>query len=150
YTDALFLRVRSLTAPALIIGASLMLSACHPAPPANPPPAPVVALPVRALGAGQARGDLHYPVEVAARYTNVMAFRVPGQIIERRVRLGDTVHRGDVIARLDSIDAEKQQSAARAALDAAEHRLVFARQTLERDKAQQAQNLIAANQLEQT
>jgi multidrug efflux system membrane fusion protein len=93
---------------------------------------------------------MHYPVEVAARYANVMAFRVAGQIIERKARLGDLVHRGEVLARLDSIDAEKQLAIARAALDAAEQRLVFARQTLDRDRAQQAQNLIAANQLEQS
>jgi multidrug efflux system membrane fusion protein len=93
---------------------------------------------------------MHYPVEVAARYANVMAFRVAGQITERKARLGDVVRRGEVLARLDSIDAEKQLAVARAALDAADQRLVFARQTLERDRAQRAQNLIAANQLEQS
>ncbi len=93
---------------------------------------------------------MRYPVEVAARYATVMSFRVAGQIIEREVRLGDVVHRGALIARLDPVDAEKQFAAARAALDAADHRLLFARQTLDRDRAQQAQNLIAANQLEQS
>ncbi len=91
-----------------------------------------------------------YTIEAAARYSNVMSFRVAGQILERKVRLGDTVHRGDVVARLDSSDAVKQAGAARAALDAAEHRLEFARRQLERDKAQHDQNLIAANQYEQT
>src|SRR3984893_211835 len=79
-----------------------------------------------------------------------MSCRVAGKVLERKVRRGDTVHRGEVVARLDPIDAEKQAAAARAALDAAEHRLVFARQQLDRDKAQSAQNLIAANQFEQT
>jgi RND family efflux transporter MFP subunit len=143
------LRVRRFNAVGLV-GAALSLVACHPAPPATAPPAPVVAVTVHALSPTEARGDLHYPVEVAARYTTVMAFRVAGQIIERKVRLGDVVHRGDVIARLDAIDAQKQLAAAGAALDAAEHRLVFARQTVDRDRAQQAQNLIAANQLEQS
>jgi RND family efflux transporter MFP subunit len=110
----------------------------------------VVAVPVHALGGSRATQAVHYPVEVAARYANAMAFRVSGQIIERKVRLGDVVHRGEILARLDATDAEKQLAGARAALDAAEHRLVFARQTLERDRAQQAQNLIAANQLEQS
>ena len=149
YTDELFLRARQSSVPALWC-AVLFLSACHRQPPPIPPFATVVALPVHAQGAGYAGGELHYPVEVAARYGNVMAFRVAGQIIERNVRLGDVVHRGEVVARLDPVDAEKQLAVARAALDAAEHRLVFARQTLERDKAQQAQNLIAANQLEQS
>ncbi len=66
------------------------------------------------------------------------------------MRLGDAVRRGDVLARLDSIDAEKQVAAASAALTAAEHRLAFATQQLERDRAQQAQNLIATSQLEQS
>jgi multidrug efflux system membrane fusion protein len=130
--------------------AVLLLGACHRQPPPSPPPVTVVALPVHALRSSDAVGNVHYPVEVAARYANVMAFRVAGQIIERQVRLGDVVHRGDVVARLDPIDAQKQLAVARAALDAAEHRLVFARQTLDRDQAQQAQNLIAANQLEQS
>src|SRR5262249_6572778 len=79
-----------------------------------------------------------------------MSFRVPGKLIERRVRLGDTVRKGQVLARLDDIDAQKQAASAQAALDAAEHRLTYARQQLERDQAQAAHNLIATNQLEQT
>ncbi len=130
--------------------ALLIMSACHREPPPGADPASVVALPVQASDGGTGTTDLHYPVEVAARYATVMAFRVAGQIIERTVRLGDVVHRGEVVARLDPVDAQKQLAAARAALDAAEHRLVFARQTLDRDHAQQAQNLIAANQLEQS
>jgi len=55
-----------------------------------------------------------------------------------------------VIARLDAADAQKQAASALAALDAAEHRLVFTKQQLDRDQAQFAQNLVAANQLEQT
>src|ERR1700761_8793418 len=122
YTDAIFLRDRRL-AFAMALSAVLLLAACHQVPPPSPAPAPVVALPVHAQGGGTVAGDLHYPIEVAARYTTVMAFRVAGQIIERKVRLGDVVHRGEVIAHLDPIDAEKQLAGARAALDAAEHRL---------------------------
>jgi membrane fusion protein, multidrug efflux system len=134
----------------LLLGAALLVSACHrPAPPAAPL-AVVVALPVHPLSGTDGGGSLQYPVDAAARYSNVMSFRVAGKVLERKVRLGDTVHRGEVVARLDPVDAEKQAAAARAALDAAEHRLVFARQQLDRDKAQFAQNLIAANQFEQT
>jgi RND family efflux transporter MFP subunit len=93
---------------------------------------------------------LHYAAEIAPRYSNVMAFRVGGQIIERTVRLGDRVHRGQVVARLDPADALKRSHASEAALAAAEHRLLFARQQLERDQAQFAQGLIATAQLEQT
>ena len=149
YTDALFMSARRGSRPAIAMSV-LLLAACHRQPPPAPPPAPVVALPVHAAGGRDAPGGMHYPVEVASRYATVMAFRVAGQIIDRTVRLGDVVHRGEVLARLDPVDAEKQLAVARAALDAAEQRLVFARQTLDRDKAQQAQNLISTNQLEQS
>jgi RND family efflux transporter MFP subunit len=100
--------------------------------------------------AGSGGDPVRYPVEVAARYSNVMSFRVPGKLIERTVRLGDRVKQGQVLARLDPVDAQKQAASARAALEAAEHRLLFARQQLDRDEAQAHQNLIAANQLEQS
>jgi multidrug efflux system membrane fusion protein len=129
--------------------AAVLLSACQRHVPPSPPAARVVALEVHPLAAGDRSGP-RYPVEVAARYSNVMSFRVAGQVAERKVRLGDRVHRGEIVARLDPIDAAKQAAAARAALDAAEHRLQFARQQLDRDKAQLKQNLIAANQFEQT
>jgi RND family efflux transporter MFP subunit len=110
----------------------------------------VVALPVHAYAGADGGQSVRYPIEAAARYANVMSFRVAGKVVERTVRLGDVVRRGTVVARLDAADAEKQAAAARAALDAAEHRLTFAQQTLDRDTAQFAQALIAENALEQT
>jgi membrane fusion protein, multidrug efflux system len=133
-----------------VVIATLSVAACSGGTGATPPPTLVVALPVHpGLGAA-ASAVTRYPVEVAARYSNIMSFRVPGKLIERRVRIGDTVKKGEVVARLDPIDAQKQLASARAALEAAAHRLVFARQQLDRDSAQATQNLIAANQLEQS
>lgn len=137
------------TMPAAVVAASA-LAACHGQAPAAAPAAVVVALPVHSHSAAGAGEGIRYPVEAAARYSNAMSFRVAGKLIERDVRLGDSVRRGQIVARLDQIDAEKQAGSARAALDAAEHRLAFAKQQLDRDQAQSAQNLIAANQLEQT
>jgi membrane fusion protein, multidrug efflux system len=129
---------------------SFAVGGCHSAPPPPAPPAVVVALPVH-HDAGTAGSDpTRYPVEVTARYSNTMSFRVPGKLIERTVRLGDFVKQGQVVARLDPLDAQKQLVSAKAAVDAAEHRLIFARQQLDRDEAQAQQNLIATNQLEQT
>jgi len=127
----------------------LALGACAKKQAAAPAPAVVLAEPVHAASAaaGEAR---RYPVEVAARYSNPMSFRVPGKIVERTVRLGDTVHKGQVVARLDPADALKQEATARAALEAAEARLLFARQQLERDTAQSAKDLISTRDLEQT
>jgi RND family efflux transporter MFP subunit len=133
-----------------IILTALSLGACQQHAPAAAAPAAVVALPVHADSADSAVDGMRYPVEAAARYSAVLSFRVAGKLIERRVRLGDSVRQGQVIARLDPVDAEKQAMSAQAVFDAAEHRLTFAKQTLDRDQAQFAQNLIAANQLEQT
>jgi membrane fusion protein, multidrug efflux system len=128
----------------------LSMTGCHRGPAASAPPAYVVALPVHADQGSAGGGAIRYPVEVAARYSNPMSFRVPGKLIERQVRIGDPVKKGEIVARLDPVDAEKQAASAKAALDAAEHRLLFAKQQLDRDSAQAQQNLIAANQLEQT
>ena len=134
---------------ALAAVAFLSLSACSGGKKAVAPPALVVALPVHPdTGAGG--GAIRYPVEVAARYSNPMSFRVPGKLIERKVRIGDTVRKGETVAQLDPIDAQRQAASAKATLEAAEHRLLFAKQQLDRDSAQSEQNLIAANQLEQT
>lgn len=142
---------RSLSSASLAALAVLALGACnHPAPPAAAP-AMVLALPVLSSSSSGGGGDgIRYAVDAAARYSNAMSFRVAGKLIERSVRLGDSVHKGQIVAHLDAVDAEKQAVSAQATLDAAEHRLAFAKQQLDRDQAQFAQNLIAANQLEQT
>jgi membrane fusion protein, multidrug efflux system len=130
--------------------ASLLVGACHHAAPPPPPVAVVVALPMHPDARTGGGEPVRYPIEVAARYSNTMSFRVPGKLIKRTVRLGDAVKQGQLIAQLDPVDAQKQAASAQAALDAAEHRLVYAQQQLDRDKAQNEANLIAANQLEQT
>jgi membrane fusion protein, multidrug efflux system len=141
---------RPAVANALWLLAAAVLAGCHGKPAVEAPPDAVVALPVHAYSGADGGQSLRYPIEAAARYANVMSFRVAGKIVERTVRLGDAVHRGTVVARLDAADAEKQAAAARAALDAAEHRMTFAQQTLDRDTAQFAQHLIAESALEQT
>ena len=122
-------------AKTLCLLAATALAGCHGQPAAPAPPAAVVALPVHAYSGSDGGQSLRYPIEAAARYANVMSFRVAGKIVERTVRLGDVVRRGTVVARLDATDAAKQAAAARAGLDAAEHRLTFAQQTLDRDSA---------------
>lgn len=140
-----------LAASLLLSGAAgLALAGCHGGKVASAPPAVVVALPVHPDAGTSGARAIRYPVEVAARYSNPMSFRVPGKVIERKVRIGDSVKKGEAVARLDPLDAEKQAASAHAALEAAEHRLAFAKQQLDRDNAQAQQNLIAANQLEQT
>src|SRR5690349_14661243 len=61
---------------ALVAFGAVGLAGCHRGKMASAPPAVVVALPVHPDGA--AHGSLRFPVEVAARYSNFMSFRVGG------------------------------------------------------------------------
>ncbi|MBC8733510.1 multidrug efflux system membrane fusion protein [Paraburkholderia sp. MM5496-R1] len=126
---------------------AILLSACQSREAAAPEPKPVVALAVHADGRAVGAS---LPAQVQARYSTVLSFRVGGKIIERRVHLGDAVKAGQVVALLDPTDLRNNLANARAQLDAAEHRLVYAKQQLDRDQAQAQANLIAPAQLEQT
>ncbi|MBB5402484.1 efflux RND transporter periplasmic adaptor subunit [Paraburkholderia youngii] len=133
---------------ALALAGVLALSACSKKEAAAPAPRPVVALTVHADGHALQAASL--PGEVQARYSTPLSFRVAGKIIERRVRLGDTVKAGEVVALLDPADAQKNAASTQAQVEAAQHNLVYAQQQLERDRAQAKENLIAPAQLEQT
>nr|WP_153076605.1 efflux RND transporter periplasmic adaptor subunit [Paraburkholderia bonniea] len=126
---------------------ALLLAACQPQSAAAPDPRPVVAGPVRAATEVVSAS---VPGEVQARYSTPLSFRIAGKLIERNVRLGDSVKSGQLLARLDPADMQKNATSAQAQLEAAQHRLVFAQQQLERDRAQARENLIARAQLEQT
>ena len=115
--------------------------------------APPVAL--RPVVAMAAVADTHtvqssLPATIEARYSTPLSFRVAGKIIERRVRLGDSVKAGEIVAKLDPADNAKSAASAAAQLSAAQHQLTYAEQQLTRDRAQAQENLIARAQLEQT
>lgn len=132
----------------LAVAAALaLLAGCGHKAPETEAARPVIALPAPAADGAQ---TLRFPGEIHARYEMPLAFRVPGQLISREARLGDTVKKGQVLARLDDADAGKNEAATRAALEAAEHRLSFATQQRDRDEAQAKENLISQLQLEQT
>jgi membrane fusion protein, multidrug efflux system len=123
------------------------LTACQKKETTAPTPRPVVALAIHADAQTLAAT---LPGEVQARYSTPLSFRIAGKLVERRVRLGDAVQKGQIVAQLDPADAQKNAASAAAQLDAAQHRLIYAKQQLERDRAQAHENLIAPAQLEQT
>ncbi|MBF6949272.1 efflux RND transporter periplasmic adaptor subunit, partial [Acinetobacter baumannii] len=61
-----------------------------------------------------------------------IAFRINGQLIERKVNVGDRVEPGQVLARLDSQNEANALHSAEAAVTAAEGQLVQARNTFAR------------------
>jgi multidrug efflux system membrane fusion protein len=61
--------------------------------------------------------------EVRAREESPLSFRVGGNLVERRVDVGDRVKRGDLLAMLDGDDYQAQARAAQAQLAAAEAEL---------------------------
>ncbi|WP_431228558.1 efflux RND transporter periplasmic adaptor subunit [Burkholderia contaminans] len=134
-------------APVVIACCAILLTACHSRETPAPELQPVVALAVHEDN-GTAQRVL--PAQVQARYSTPLSFRVGGKIVERRVRIGDTVKAGQALATLDPADLRNTLLNARAQLDAAEHRVAYTKQQLDRDRAQAQANLIAPAQLETT
>jgi membrane fusion protein, multidrug efflux system len=126
---------------------AILLSACHQRETVPPELKPVVALAIHPDGRTVSAS---LPAQIEARYSTPLSFRVGGKLTERRVRIGDTVKAGQTVALLDPTDLRNNLVNARAQLDAAEHRLVYAKQQLDRDRAQAQANLIATAQMEQT
>jgi RND family efflux transporter MFP subunit len=131
----------------ICLASALALCGCHAPQGSGPAAAMVVALPVHPA-AGDGLVPMSYPTEAAARYSTPMSFRVDGKIVERYVHLGEAVRKGQRVAALEASDARAKAEADHAALQAAIHRLEFAKQTLDRDTAQFAQHLIAQSALE--
>lgn len=132
---------------ALALAMAFTLSACNKAAPVADAPREVVTLPAQADAGAQV---IRLPGEVQARFVTPMSFRVAGQVIERRVHLGDTVRKGDVVARLDPVDAEHNAASAEADLASARQHLDAAEKQLQRDTLQARDKLISTLQFEQT
>src|SRR5262245_48847911 len=111
------------------LGASLLLAACQ----AETAPAkserPVQVQRVAFETGAMAR---EFVGVVRARYESDLGFRVAGKIVTRVVNVGDRVHVGDVIARLDARDLELQVESAEAELAAATSNLTQAAADLRR------------------
>ena len=78
-----------------------------------------------------------------------LSFRVDGRMVERRVEVGETVRRGQVIARLDPQNEESGLQAARAQATAAQARLVEARNHFARMKDLITDNSVSRTQYDQ-
>jgi multidrug efflux pump subunit AcrA (membrane-fusion protein) len=93
-----------------------------------------VSRPVKVVRIGDevAAGVMSFAGEVRARYETILAFRVSGKMIDRPVEVGDRVHKGQRVARLDSNDYQLGTDALKAQLTSAQAERDFARDDLTR------------------
>jgi RND family efflux transporter MFP subunit len=99
-----------------------LLAACgESAPPAGPEPRPVRVATVEPRRGGDV---VSLTGTIQAETEADLGFRIDGRMIERLVNVGDRVHAGQVVARLDRSNEENNLRAARATLAAAEAQLV--------------------------
>ncbi len=97
------------------------------------PPAPVIP-PVQTfvLLESQETPFRRFPGEVQAAESTEMSFDVPGRLIEFPARQGQTVKKGDLLARLDAENFESRLASSNASLTAARDELARRRQLRER------------------
>jgi RND family efflux transporter MFP subunit len=106
-----------LVRPLAALAAMLLLAACQ----AETAPAPRAERPVQVQSVAYQAEDAAraFVGVVRARYETDLGFRVGGKMVARLVNVGDRVHAGDVVARLDPEDLRLQVESAEAELAAA-------------------------------
>ncbi|TNF60584.1 MAG: efflux RND transporter periplasmic adaptor subunit [Burkholderiales bacterium] len=100
----------------LIVTAGCLLAACSRP---EPPPEPVRAVKLLTVQPAVLSGASEYAGEVRARVESQPGFRVGGQLVERLVEPGQSVRRGQLLARLDPRDYALAAEAVQAQVQAA-------------------------------
>lgn len=132
----------------LFVGIAVAMAVAACTPPAAEAPRPKAVL-VRTVAAGGEGAAVQvYTGEVRARHETDLAFRIGGKVVERRVDVGTTVKRGQVLARLDPQDAKLAEAAATAQVAAAEADAALARAEFERAQGLRARGFISASALD--
>ncbi len=104
---------------------------------------------VRKIQLGATERAFVYSGEIRARHEADLGFRVGGKVLERRVNLGESVKRGQVLAKLDPKDVELSASAARAQVAAAEADEKLAQVEYERTRSLAAKNFVSGSVVDQ-
>ena len=124
---------------------ALVLGACAKPDEVPPPPRPVLVQTVRLSPTTAVNA---YNGDVRARHEADLGFRLGGKLIERRVDVGASVRRGQVLARLDPQDAALSARAAAAQRAAAETDLALAQAEYDRALGLKAKNFISGSVLD--
>lgn len=129
----------------VLAGMAFFLSACEKPNELPAPPRPVLVMAIAGEGAGTGMGVVG---EIRPRFESTQGFRIAGKIIERKVEIGMPVKKGQVLARLDSADANLAVQASLADINAAEAEYALAKATLERQRQLHRQKFISAAALD--
>ncbi|MDB5854354.1 MAG: efflux transporter periplasmic adaptor subunit [Herminiimonas sp.] len=134
-----------LVASGAVLIAAMALAACS-------RPVPVVqdVRPVRAMVLTPANVDVvaEFPGEIRPRYESRLGFRIGGKIVARKVDVGSTVRRGQVLMQLDPVDQQLLQAQGKANLAAAESNLALAKSDLARYQNLKQKNFVSPAVLE--
>lgn len=140
--------LRQRLAPVLlpvVVALTAVLAGCsRPA----PAPEPVRAVRTVTVSADSAGGSHDYAAEVRARTESRLGFRVGGKMVARPAEVGQRVRAGQVLAQLDPQDLRLAQTAAGAALQAAQVNLELAEADFQRFQGLRAQGFISAAELD--
>ncbi len=126
--------------------ASLFLAACQKP---LPPPEPVRPVKTLIIEAQQGQTSLTLAGEVRARFETALAFRVGGKVVERHVNLGETVKRGQILAKLEPTDLQLNSQSNAAAVAGARVELQLAEAELTRYRVLREKNFISSAVLDQ-
>ncbi|GAB4063304.1 efflux RND transporter periplasmic adaptor subunit [Uliginosibacterium sediminicola] len=129
----------------MLFASALALAGCSRPQHVSSAPRAVV---VMSVPAGDAQHAQLYSGEVRARLEGDLAFRVAGKIIERRVDAGQSVKKGQLLARIDAQDSSLNASAAEDAVRVAEADLNLAKAELQRSESLFAQHFVSASALD--
>lgn len=123
----------------------ILLTACDKPEPPFAPPRPAL---VMVVGATAASNAMVLVGEVRPRYESNQGFRIDGKIIARNVDVGAHVKKGQIIARLDAVDAHLSAAAASADVRAATATYAVAESEVARQRQLFAKKFISASALD--
>jgi len=106
--------------------------------------------PVRAVVVAEASSKtlIELAGEIQPRYESQLGFRVGGKLITRKVEVGSTVKRGQLLMQLDPLDLQLAQSQAKASVNSAESSLALAKADLDRYRELRQKNFVSQALLE--
>lgn len=123
----------------------LLLVGCDKTEPEKQPPRPAL---VMTVNSGADANSMILVGEVRPRYESSQGFRIDGKIIERKVDVGTTVKKNQLLARLDPADSRLSAEAAQAEVHAADASRTLATAELARYQQLFAKNFVSASALE--